>query len=166
MLKLIVAVLAVALAGTASAAKWRDLRVDGSSAEAFAQSLETFKEELSSARRQVFGKALQDIWVEGAKKADAEQREYTAVEYYRDVDGLSYDEIVTFTDPTGDTAKTRYREASLMARGAGPSATAAPWPANPSPATGIRGLDAAGLAQQQQQMGTLNPNGALGGIQN
>ena len=165
MLKLTVAVLSIALAGTA-AAGWRDLRVDGSSAEAFAQSLETFKEELSWARRQVFGKALQDIWVEGTKKADVEQREYTAVDYYRDVDGLSYEEIVTLTDPTGDTAKTRYREANLMARGGGPSAAGLPGPANSYPSTGIRGLDAPGLAQQQQQMGTLNPNGALGGIQN
>jgi len=166
MLKLAVAVLAVALASTASAAKWRDLRVDGSSQEAFAQSLETFKEELSWARRQVFGKALQDIWVEGTKKANAEQREYTAVDYYRDVDGLSYEEIVTLTDPTGDTAKARYREATLMARRAAPSSGGVPGPANSYPSTGIRGLDAPGLAQQQQQMGTLNPNGALGGIQN
>jgi hypothetical protein len=165
MLKLVVAVLAVALAGTASAAKWRDLRVDGSSEEAFAQSLEAFKDKLSPARRYTFGEALKDIWMQGAKAAEAEQREYTASEYYADVDGLSYEEIVTLTDPTGDTAKTRYREASLMARGARPSGAGSP-PSNPYPSTGIRGLDAPGLAQQQQQMGTLNPNGALGGIQN
>src|SRR5688572_22616409 len=101
MLKITVAVLAVALAGTASAAKWRDLRVDGSSEAAFAQSLEAFKEKLSPARRYVFGEALKDIWVQGVKAAESEQREYTAADYYRQVDGLAYEQVVTFTDPTG-----------------------------------------------------------------
>jgi hypothetical protein len=64
MLQLTVAVLAFALAGTASAAKWRDLRVDGSSEEAFAQSLEAFKKKLSSAREYAFGEALKDIWTQ------------------------------------------------------------------------------------------------------
>src|SRR5688572_5651228 len=50
MLKMMFAVLALALAGTASAAGWRSLRVDGSSEEAFAQSLEVFKDKLSPAR--------------------------------------------------------------------------------------------------------------------
>ena len=45
MLKLTVAVLAVALAGTASAAGWRSLRVDASSEAAFEQSLAVFKDE-------------------------------------------------------------------------------------------------------------------------
>jgi len=115
MLKLTVAVLAVALTGSA-AAGWRDLRVDGSSKEAFATSLEAFNEKLSPARRYVFGEALQDIWLQGNKQADAEQREYTEDEYYRQLDGLRYEEIVKLTDPTGDTAKDRYRTASLSNR--------------------------------------------------
>jgi hypothetical protein len=109
MLKLTIMVLAVALAGTASAAGWRNLRVDGSSEEAFAQSLEVFKDKLSPKRTYAFGEALKDIWIQGAKAAEAEQREYTADEYYRQVDGLRYEEVVTYTDPTGDTAKYRYR---------------------------------------------------------
>ena len=164
MLRLTVAVLALVLAGTASAG-WRDLRVDGSSEEAFAKSLEAFQDKLSPARRYVFGEALKDIWRQGAKAAAAEQRDYTEEDYYAQVDGLSYKEIVTFTDPSGDTAKDRYRVASLnpsLGRRAGGSQM----PADRYPQTGIRGLDAPGLAQQQQQMGTLNPNGALGGIQN
>jgi hypothetical protein len=115
-LKLTVAVLAVALAGTASAAKWKDLRVDGSSEEAFAQSLEAFKEELSPARRYVFGEALKDIWLEGKKQADANEREYPDSEYYAQLDGLRYEEVVKLTDPTGDTAKGRYRAASMSER--------------------------------------------------
>src|SRR5262245_58561961 len=76
MLKLPVAVVAVALAGTA-AAGWRDLRVDGGSEEAFAQSMATFKQELSPARQYVFGEALKDIWIQSATAAEAAQREYT-----------------------------------------------------------------------------------------
>jgi hypothetical protein len=120
MLKLTVAVLAVAMAGSAVAG-WRDLRVDGSSEEAFATSLEAFKEELSPARRYVLGEALKDIWVEGTKLAEAEQREYTADEYYRQLHGLRYEEVVRLTDPTGDTAKERYRAASLSQRHSRPA---------------------------------------------
>lgn len=110
MRKLTVAVLAFALAGTA-AAGWRDLRVDGSSDEAFTQSMAEFQEELSSAREYVFFNALNDIWNEGAKAAEAEQREYTADEYYKLLDGLRYEDVVNYTDPTGDTARTRYGNA-------------------------------------------------------
>jgi len=112
MLKLTVAVVVFAVAGSA-AAGWRDLRIDGSSEEAFAQSMTAFKDELSSAREYVFGEALKDIWNEGAKAAEADQREYTADEYYSVLDGLSYEDVVSYTDPTGDTAKTRYRKAKL-----------------------------------------------------
>jgi hypothetical protein len=121
MLKLTVAMLAVALAGTA-AAGWRDLRVDGSSEDAFEKSLEAFREELSPARRYVFGEALKDIWLQGARQADAEQREYTAAEYYRQLHDLRYEEVVKLTDPSGDTAKDRYRTASLSQRYSRPAA--------------------------------------------
>lgn len=165
MLKLAVAVLAVGLASGA-AAGWRGLRVDGSSEEAFAKSLEEFKDKLSPAHRYVFGEALKDIWLEGAKQAEADQREYTNSDYYAQVHGLGYKEIVKLTDPTGDTAKDRYRTASLSMRYAnGGISGSTPWPPSSSPSSGIRGLDSAGLAQRQQQLGTLNPDRALGGIQ-
>ena len=109
MLKLAVVVLAVALAGTASAEGWRSLRIDGSSEAAFAESLAAFKEKLPRVRAHVFEAALQDIWVQGATIADADQREYTAGDYFRQVDGLGYKEVVTFMDPTGDTAKMRFK---------------------------------------------------------
>jgi hypothetical protein len=108
-LKILIGVLAAALVGSASAGGWRDLRVDGSSEEAFEKSLEAFKEKLSSAREYVFGEALKDIWNQGVKAAEVAQREYTPSDYYADVHGLTYEEVVTFTDPTGDTAKRRYR---------------------------------------------------------
>ena len=51
--------------------------------------------------------------VEGAKATD---REYTAIEYLRQTHGLKYDEVVTLLDPTGQTARARYREASRFPR--------------------------------------------------
>ena len=108
MLKLTVTVLAVALAGSASAAGWRSLRIDASSEAALEQSLAEFKEELPRARRHVFGEALKDIWTAGTQAAQAEQRDYTAGDFHRQIDGLRYEEVVKFVDPTGKTAR-RYR---------------------------------------------------------
>ena len=108
--KLTVVVLAAAFAGTASAG-WRDLKIDGSSEAAFQQSLEAFNQELSLERHQVFTAALMDIWLQGSADAKAAQREYTVSDYRAQLHGLSYDEVVTFIDPTGETAKQRYEEA-------------------------------------------------------
>lgn len=126
MLKLIVAVLTVALAATASAAGWKDLRVDGSSEDAFKQSLAAFQTELSPERQQVFSNALMDIWLQGTAKAQADQRQFTAGDFQRQLHGLSYEEVVNFTDPSGDTAKERLREAKrIVAGNSGPPVS--PW---------------------------------------
>jgi hypothetical protein len=109
--KLTVAVLTLALAGVAHAGGWRSLRVDASSEAAFAHSLAVFREELPPARQQVFAQALFDIWRQGTADAEANQREYTANDYHVQLHGLSYEEVVTFTDPTGATAKARHRDA-------------------------------------------------------
>jgi hypothetical protein len=166
--KLTVALLAVALAGTASAAGWKSLRVDGSSEAAFAQSLAEFKEELSPARRYAFSEALKDIWVQGVKAAESEQREYTAGDYYRQLDGLRYEEVVTSTDPTGDIAKRRVRDGMRMVATVGrrgswlpPRVAAAgiPWPESPAPigphGEQVRGTPDSGpvYRHQQRQMG-------------
>ena len=138
MLKLTVTVLAVALAGTASAAGWRSLRIDASSEAAFEQSLAEFEDKLSPGRRYVFGEALKDIWVAGTQAAQAEQRAYTEADYYRQVHDLGYDEVVRFVDPTGETAR-RYR-AAYNPYSAGDrtryraSASASPAAMNPWPA--------------------------------
>ena len=110
MLKLTIAVLALALAGTASAAGWRSLRLDGSSEAGFEKSLAELREKLTNGRRYALTLALEDIWQEGTTTADAEQREYTAAEYLRQLDGLGYEQVVRLTDPTGHTAR-RYRAA-------------------------------------------------------
>jgi len=147
MLKLTIAVLAVALAGTA-AAGWRDLRVDGSSEEAFAKSLEAFKDKLSPARGYVFGEALKDIWIQGTKQAEADQREYTDSDYYAQLHGLTYEEIVKLTDPTGDTAKDRYRTASLSRRYSNPAPAQVAAGGNAPPPIGWSGQYVRGATQQ------------------
>jgi hypothetical protein len=108
MLKVTVAVLAVVLAGTAGAAGWRSLRVDATDESAFAESLVAFEDKLSPSRRYAFTLALQEIWIQGTRKANAEQRTYTTTEFFRQLHGLSYDEVVRLPDPTG-AAENRYR---------------------------------------------------------
>jgi hypothetical protein len=108
MLKLAVAVLAVVLAGTAGASGWRSLRVDATDEAAFAESVEAFEDKLSPSRRYAFTLAMQEIWIQGTTKANAEQRTYTTAEFLRELHGLSYDEVVRLPDPTG-AAENRYR---------------------------------------------------------
>jgi hypothetical protein len=137
MLKLTITLAALVLAGAANAENWKDLRVDGSSEAAFAHSLAAFKDKLSLARQQVFGAALKDIWINGVQAAEAEQREYTASDYYAQIDGLGYEEVVALADPTGKITRARYREANLQARSRAPQnpALARPpaWTSPPPP---------------------------------
>lgn len=163
MLKLIGAVLAVALAGTAGAANWKDLRVDASSETAYQRSLVVFNEELSPERRYVFQGALMDIWVRGVTDAKANQDEYTVADFYRQLDGLSYEEVVTLTDPTGDKAKQRYQEATRV-NVANSTTPTSPWQgqyhASPDARAGLehQTLDSADLMRTRQG-GTVTHDG-------
>ena len=130
-LKLAATVLAVAFAGTASAG-WRSMRVEAANLDSFDESVAAFEEELSTARHYVFMLALQDIWAHGLQRASAEQREYTEAEYFQQLDGLTYDAIVTLADPTGEVTRDRYRtgvakmlanRGPTVATGVGPSAS-------------------------------------------
>jgi hypothetical protein len=100
MLKLTAAVLTLVLAGVASSAESNGLRIDARSAKAFRQSLEVAKAELSPADLEMLGGALKHIWNEETKAALAEQRSYSEKDYYGQVDGLSYDEVVRFANET------------------------------------------------------------------
>ena len=108
MLKLTVAVLAIALVGSASAEGWR---LGAGSHRAFKRSLEAAKDELSPANIQMLGGALKHIWDEGTKAAEAEQRRYSDKDYFRQLDGLSYEQLVHFTDATYEAAL-KYNSAS------------------------------------------------------
>lgn len=108
MTRLTICIVALALAGSVYAEGWRSLRIDASSDGAFEQSLAQFKDKLTPARRYVFGESLKDIWIAGVEAAQAEQRAYTEADYYRQLDGLGYQEVANLMDPTGQTAR-RYR---------------------------------------------------------
>lgn len=115
MLRLTVAVLAFALASTASAAGWRKLQIDASSEAAFNQSVATFQKKLSPSRRAAFAGSLRDIEQEGKTRARAEQRDYTRAEYLEQLHGLGYQEVVTLVDRTGKRAG-YYRAAYYQSR--------------------------------------------------
>jgi hypothetical protein len=120
MLKVTVAMLAVALAESASAAGWRSLRVDASSEVAYSESIAVLQDKLSPSRRHAFARALQDIWTEGVRQASGVQREYTPADYFARVDRMTYEQVVELLDPTGDRAK-GYRAEYYAARGGGRS---------------------------------------------
>ena len=115
MLKVMYVLLAVALAGTASAAVWRKLQIDASSEGALKQSVATFQKKLSPSRRAAFAGSLRDIEEEGKTRARAEQRDYTRAEYLEQLHGLGYEEVVTLVDPTGKRAG-YYRAAYYQSR--------------------------------------------------
>jgi len=134
MLKLILAVLAVMLASTASAAGWRHLRIDASNETAFKESVAAFEAKLSPSRRVAFARSLQDVWIEGTQRAAAEQREYTSADYFRQLHGLGYEEVVKITDPTGEKAKL-YRAEYDSSRA--PALNPMPRPSGGSPPPGV-----------------------------
>jgi hypothetical protein len=149
MLKLTVAVLAVVFATTAGAGGWRTLRIDGNSVDSFSKSVAAFQEELSPARRYVFERALQDIWIQETKDAEAEQRDYTAMEYFRQLDGLRYKDVVELSDPSGDTARRRYYAASVRLS---PRVEPQRVPPEPPAPIGFSGEHVRGVDTQMQQM--------------
>jgi DNA/RNA-binding domain of Phe-tRNA-synthetase-like protein len=97
-LALVVFGLALSVAANAS---WRSLQIDGSTEEAFTQSVEQMQEALSPKRRMALDLSLQDLWVNGVLAAKAEQREYTSAEYFTKLDGLGYKDVVELADPSG-----------------------------------------------------------------
>ena len=170
MLKLTVAVLAVVLAGTASASGWRSLRIDASSEATFSESIATFNEKLSPSRRIAFVRSLQDIWLHGTKLAVEEQREYTEADYLRQVHGLGYEEVVNLVDPTGKK-EGQYRAQYYYSRSGGVinTGTTAAWSEqrNPTPVSrGIgggptyRGSPVPNTADARQACGCMSPDNA------
>jgi hypothetical protein len=144
MLKLTFAVLAIAVGGIASAAGWRDLRIDASSEAGFDQSVEVLRDKLTKSRRHAFERALEDLWTQRTQDALAAQREYTEGDYYAELDGLSYEQVVRLLDPTGEQAK-RYRAEYYHSRA--------------GEAGGRAGYQANGLPVYQGNAAPLDPPG-------
>jgi hypothetical protein len=127
MQKLALFVLGCALSAAANAS-WRSLQLDGSTVEAFEQSVQQLQEALSPQRRMALELSLQDLWVTGAEDAEAAQREYTSAEYLAKLDGLGYKDVVELADPKGAKG---YRQAYNVINGK--PVVQWPAPSNPYP---------------------------------
>jgi hypothetical protein len=148
-LKVAVAVVVVALVGSASAAGWRSMRFEAKDEASFATSVAAFQQELSPARRRVFTLALTDLWEQGTELARAQQRAYSRSVYFQRLDGRTYDEILALADPTGETNKARYREASLRDRP--PPVRILPPNSDPIPVDDVSHADAARHRRRPEQ---------------
>ena len=121
--------LAIVIASAASAAGWRDLRIDASSESSFKESVATLQDKLSPSRRHAFARTLEDIWNQGTRLAEEQQREYTDADYLRQVHGLGYEQVVKLTDPTGKS-EGRYRAEYYATRTGGGSGATSRAPAS------------------------------------
>jgi hypothetical protein len=83
-----------------------------------------------------FFRSLQDVWLDGTRIAEEQQREYTSADHLRQLHGVGYEEVVKLTDPTGKK-EGRYRAEYYLSRGGGsfaPDAGGLSWStANPPP---------------------------------
>jgi hypothetical protein len=111
MSKLTIALSAVVLAGCASTSGWRALHIDGSSQASFEASVASIQQALPASRREYFDVALADVWIKGTLNADA--ADYTADDYFRQLDGLQYDGVVALAP---DATQLLYRSASARAQ--------------------------------------------------
>ena len=103
MSKVVFAVLALVLAGTANAG-WRKLTIDGSTEADFVESVAALKRELSKVRAVELDLALNDIWVSNQISAGGA---YTAADYFAALDGLTFKDVMALSDPTGEESSRR-----------------------------------------------------------
>jgi hypothetical protein len=100
MWKPIFCIVAIVLTGCA---EWRGLRIDGSSAVVFDESISRLEQELPSAyHRQMFVLALGDVAVENNAIGDRDEA------YRAQLDGLTYNGVIALADQTGTPVASRY----------------------------------------------------------
>jgi hypothetical protein len=97
MSKLTIAMAAAVLAGCASTSGWRALSVDGTSESTVNESVALIQQELPAFRREHFYIALGDIWIDGRAEARAAGTEYVASDYYAQLDGLRYHDVLALS---------------------------------------------------------------------
>jgi hypothetical protein len=64
----------------------------------------------------VLDMALNDLWVQSTLRRADEGRAYAASDYFRQLDGLRFKEIVALTDPSGEKRKQWYAVANALRR--------------------------------------------------
>jgi hypothetical protein len=111
MSKLTIVVSAVVVAGCASTQEWRALRIDGSSQAGFESSVSLIQREMPTTRRRFFDLALADIWVTGRMDANvAASGDFTAEDYFRQLDGLDYEGVIELADSAGPSISRQYAQ--------------------------------------------------------
>jgi hypothetical protein len=139
-LRVVLALLAVSVAGSASAG-WRDLRIDASSEAAFTESVAMLQEKLSRTRAGFLTLALHDLWVTGTERAESDGRVFTAEDYLRRLDGLGYEEVLALADPTGVKQRNQYRSMYRTAVENQRRARSGEWSPSPVSFSGVTGPD-------------------------
>jgi len=128
MSKIMLPVVVLALTGCASTGEWRALRIDGSSATAFNDSLAALNAELSESRRGMLRLALADIERTQSQNveplSDRTDSDYTYDDLRRQLDGMTYDGVIALADQTGRSIATIY----YAGQGGGDPWDGRPWP--------------------------------------
>jgi len=99
MAKVTYSIVVMALAGCASTRGWRTLYIDGSSQSSLERSVFLIQQELPASRRERFDMVLADLWITGTLNSEAEGAEYTEVEYFAQLDGLRYEDVLELAGP-------------------------------------------------------------------
>lgn len=117
---------AVVLAGCASTGTWRDLQIDGSSQSSINKSVFLIRQELPTYRRERFDMVLSDLWTTGTLKSEAEGNDYTTNDFFAQLDGLRYEDVLDLAGP--DTTPRYWAVVQARGRAGVQSANNRPWP--------------------------------------
>ncbi len=93
--RLLICIIFAAVASSAGASGWRDLRIDATTQSAFEKSVADFQRLLPSDRRLYFEVSLQEIWhaVAEGLGPEATMDKATAA-YFKRLDGLRYEQVI------------------------------------------------------------------------
>jgi hypothetical protein len=126
MSKLTLVVVTVAIAGCASTGTWRDLRIDGSSQASIESSVFLIQQELPAYRRERFDMVLSDLWITATLDAETEGTEYTEADYFAQLDGLRYEDVLDLAGP--DTTPRYWAVVQAGGRRGAQDVNKRPWP--------------------------------------
>lgn len=116
----------MALAGCASTGIWRDLRIDGSSESSINKSVFLIQQELPAYRRERFDMVLADLWITGNLNAEIAGTDYSENDYYAQLDGLRYEDVLDLAGP--ETTPRYWAVVQAGGRAGARSANNRPWP--------------------------------------
>lgn len=126
MSKVAYTVIGLALAGCASTDGWRTLRIDGSSQSSIDRSVSSIQQQLPASRRERFDMVLVDLWITGTLNSEAAGAEYTEHDYFAQLDGLGYEDVLDLAGP--ETTPRYWAVVHAGSRRGIQGANSRPWP--------------------------------------